>query len=674
MDKSNVEDHLKFEEFFEGRYQAKRVILSRYNYKLYEAVDTSQLNSRVFIKQLLTQKPASQSELSLHYDTIKSLQDLDSPNLFKIVNSEVKETECLLIMESFDGLNLEDYSETGPGSSSLLLVFFQVILALNELHQKSVLHINLRPDNIFVGIDGLVKIGGVSLLRSSNYSNSTRSFFNPTPGYSAPEVWESGVILDETADVYSLGSLLFFCVTEGEHPTRILSSSKIPAKFRSIIQKSRQVCTTERYASVRLFEDALLSLLSSDYVSPQIEDLDKTELGASFSEDSPSEDETLDKQLSKPKKQPSKQKSKNIMKKLGAPFQSITADFKEAWHDAKQEILQETRDLVRNKLLKSKNEAANSTLTGDDSKSTGDEKSNTFNKIKGIIADAKRLKELRKKEKQNLGSSSSTKENQLITETKTNQKSTPSTDSSDQVIKEKIQLKQSSSSSLNLDFLKLWMEQINSILNPNIFSFLGIFLVLFLVVLFMRDGKFDEQSPSDLASKFTKQPNIKIMGNAFWRNDEISDWEPLKTVNSFKSLSYLHAPEGDVQLLDHELDFRLEMKKGCKLRLLHIKGSKNGLKNRVELEIGEGEFVVHSKSSHLFLEIVDENVRVYGRGVIFKVKGNSGNSSYFVKKGSLSIQLPSRRKLERISPGRMFKISKGKIERKSRFDINLEDF
>jgi len=149
MDKSNVEDHLKFEEFFEGRYQAKRVILSRYNYKLYEAVDTSQLNSRVFIKQLLTQKPASQSELSLHYDTIKSLQDLDSPNLFKIVNSEVKETECLLIMESFDGLNLEDYSETGPGSSSLLLVFFQVILALNELHQKSVLHINLRPDDYY---------------------------------------------------------------------------------------------------------------------------------------------------------------------------------------------------------------------------------------------------------------------------------------------------------------------------------------------------------------------------------------------------------------------------------------------------------------------------------------------------------------------------------------------
>ena len=228
MDKSQSEEDLKFAEFFDSRYQAKRVILSRSNYKLYEASDTSQRNARVIIQQFTAQTPLSDSQLALHQSTIETLQTIGSQNLFKIVNYKLEETQCLLALECFDNLNLEVYSESGPGRPSLLLVFFQVILALNELHQKSILHVNLRPDNIFVGVGGLVKLGGISLLKSLSFSDSSRSYFNPTPGYSAPEVWESGANLNETADVYSLGSLLYFCVTEGQHPSRIISNSKIP--------------------------------------------------------------------------------------------------------------------------------------------------------------------------------------------------------------------------------------------------------------------------------------------------------------------------------------------------------------------------------------------------------------------------------------------------------------
>ena len=85
MDKSQIEEQLKFAEFFDGRYQAKRVILSRSNYRLYEALDIGNNNSRVLIQQFITQRSISESEFALHQRTIETLEMLDSKNLFKIV-------------------------------------------------------------------------------------------------------------------------------------------------------------------------------------------------------------------------------------------------------------------------------------------------------------------------------------------------------------------------------------------------------------------------------------------------------------------------------------------------------------------------------------------------------------------------------------------------------------
>ena len=91
--------------------------------------------------------------------------------------------------------------------------------------------------------------------------------------------------------------------------------------------------------------------------------------------------------------------SKNLIKKLGVPLKSIAEDFKEAWQDARQEILQETRDLVKNKLLKSKatNESNESEI--ESFESSDDRKTKTIPKKKGIVADAKRIKKSSVKKK-----------------------------------------------------------------------------------------------------------------------------------------------------------------------------------------------------------------------------------------------------------------------------------
>ena len=683
MDKSQSEEDLKFAEFFNGRYQVKRVILSRSNYKLFEVLDTSQRNARFIIQQFTSQKLLSDSELSLHRETIHTLQSLESQNLFNIVDSKVEETQCLLALECFDSLNLEDYSESVPGRSSLLLVFFQVILALNELHRKAILHVNLRPDNIFVGIGGLVKLGGISLLKSSDCTESSRSFFNPTPGYSAPEVWESGASLNETADVYSLGSLLYFCVTEGQHPTRIISNSKIPQKFRSIIQKSREINPEDRQASVGLFEDELLKILSQDDESSQIENLEDAVSDESSSVEEISKIEntsaketleipSVEKEDLESEADPGAKPSKELIKKLGIPFKSIAEDFKEAWQDARQEILQETRDLVKQKLVRSNTKKESNESQKDKSIPSDNKKLKTKPNSKGIVADAKRIKELRKKEKAKVDLPPERNNKSISLDSKAPKIEQSSTTLAEKKSEGDTCVKQVSILRKNLEAIKHGFEGIGKNLSlPVIF---GALLIFGISTSFILNVDITENEKPQTSTRFANEPKIKLLGEILWREDELSDWKPFKDQTQIKGTRYLFAKDGDTELRDEALDFTLEMKKGCELHLLQLKGSKTGIKNRIELGVIEGEFIIHSNSSRVFVEIVDNNVRVFGRGVIFKVTGRSGNSRYYVKKGSLSVQLPNSRKLARVSPGRMIRISNGVIENKKKFDKNLQDF
>ena len=85
------------------------------------------------------------------------------------------------------------------------------------------------------------------------------------------------------------------------------------------------------------------------------------------------------------------------------------------------------------------------------------------------------------------------------------------------------------------------------------------------------------------------------MGEILWREDELSDWKPFKDQTQIKGTRYLFAKDGDTELRDEALDFTGD-EKGCELHLLQLKGSKTGIKNRIELGVIEGEFIIHSNS------------------------------------------------------------------------------
>ncbi len=124
-----------------------------------------------------------------------------------------------IVMEYVEGAPIDRYcDENGLGIEQRCELVAQVCDAVAYAHRNLVVHRDLKPGNILVGLDGrpkLLDFGIAKLLVSDTAEEngetllSTRGFVRPfTPGYASPEQIGGGVVTTPT-DVYSLGVVLF---------------------------------------------------------------------------------------------------------------------------------------------------------------------------------------------------------------------------------------------------------------------------------------------------------------------------------------------------------------------------------------------------------------------------------------------------------------------------------
>ena len=104
------------------------------------------------------------------------------------------------------------------------------------LHEKGIHHICYSPDNIFARKnDHRVML----LFHGSAYANikNQKQLYKGAEAYLAPEVLEEGALVDERADIYSIGKFIEF----------LFAQSSIPFEYKSVLKKATAENPDERY-------------------------------------------------------------------------------------------------------------------------------------------------------------------------------------------------------------------------------------------------------------------------------------------------------------------------------------------------------------------------------------------------------------------------------------------
>ena len=185
------------------------------------------------------------------------------------------ERASFIAMEFVEGRTLRQmvpYGERLPAETALELAM-QVARALDYAHRRGVVHRDVKPANILVRDDGLVKLAdfGVARLEVSDLTRTGQSVGSPS--YIAPEMLMEQPV-DGRADLFSLGVILYEVLT-GDKPFRgetlaalyhkILSftpmapsraNPEVPTEWDPVIMRLLAKQPADRYASAaHLLED-----------------------------------------------------------------------------------------------------------------------------------------------------------------------------------------------------------------------------------------------------------------------------------------------------------------------------------------------------------------------------------------------------------------------------------
>ncbi|MBW4493241.1 MAG: AAA family ATPase [Oscillatoria princeps RMCB-10] len=175
------------------------------------------------VLKLLNKEYPTPEELAKFKQQYEITQNLDLPGAVKSYSLETYQNSLVLVMEDFGGQSLKDFITAHRlNLLEFLRIARQLAETLGQLHQESIIHKDIKPQNIIINREtGQVKIADFSLatlLSRESQSVSNPNLLEGTLAYMSPE--QTGRMnrsIDCRTDFYSLG-VTFYEMLTGELP------------------------------------------------------------------------------------------------------------------------------------------------------------------------------------------------------------------------------------------------------------------------------------------------------------------------------------------------------------------------------------------------------------------------------------------------------------------------
>lgn len=148
------------------------------------------------------------------FEEAGALARLTHPNVMRVLDFFRANDTVYLVMRYERGRTLQEHIKSRRGALEELWVrntFAQLLDGLREVHSNKLLHLDIKPANVYVRNDGtplLIDFGAARQMLSAEGMKLPPTY---TPGFAPPEMHLNRELLGPWSDIYSVGATMYAC-------------------------------------------------------------------------------------------------------------------------------------------------------------------------------------------------------------------------------------------------------------------------------------------------------------------------------------------------------------------------------------------------------------------------------------------------------------------------------
>jgi serine/threonine protein kinase len=248
------------------------------------------LGREVAIKELI-QSAADPVALQRFLQEAQVMARTSHPNLVQVHDLELMGTANYIILEFVRGKSLREVLVRGPlAPPQVFAVMHGVLQALDYAHKHSVVHRDMKPENVLLSDEGMVKVAdfGIARLTDDTGVGGTATKTGTTvgtPQYMSPEQVASSKV-DGRSDLYSAGIMFYelvvgqppFTATAADGPFTLMAKHVqappqppsvyrpgLDAELEGVILKSLAKRPEDRFQTGQEFDEAIVGIADRLY-------------------------------------------------------------------------------------------------------------------------------------------------------------------------------------------------------------------------------------------------------------------------------------------------------------------------------------------------------------------------------------------------------------------------
>jgi serine/threonine protein kinase len=190
--------------------------------------------------------------LKCFFEEGRALAMISHPNVVRVENFFRANETCYMVMQYVRGRTLQFHIQRHRHEFTegfIRRLFINLMNGLREVHANKLLHLDLKPANIYLRTDGtpmLLDFGAARQTVNTDLPKLTPMY---TPGFAPPELYTRNATLGPWTDVYSIGASMFACMVGS--PPQPADQRKTEDKMEAHFQKLDGLYSDELIKLVR---------------------------------------------------------------------------------------------------------------------------------------------------------------------------------------------------------------------------------------------------------------------------------------------------------------------------------------------------------------------------------------------------------------------------------------